>query len=259
MVKQTSKKRGGAGYRFLRPLMRSRYKRPEFIYLDGQPVGGSVILSNHVGTDAPISLDFYYGAPIRFWGTGEMNSGLVKLYKYQSKVYYHEKKHWNLFLSRAFCLIASPLTNIFYSGLDLISTWHDARFARTVCESRKTLLAGESIVIFPEDSTKGYLDRLEGFHPGFVALGEYCLRHGYDIPVHVSYFNKKAKQYIFGKAHLFSVLKATYGTPEAIAEALCQECNALADMLDDGSYRTAILPQDEAQVAEAITPQVAVK
>lgn len=238
MKKKNVKRRSGAGYRFLRPLMRKRYKKPEFIYLDGKPQGGSIILSNHEGTDAPISLDFYYGSPIRFWGTGEMNSGLRKLYRYQSRVYYHEKKHWNLFLARLFCLIASPLTNIFYRGLDIISTWHDARFARTVCESRKTLLEGKSIIIFPEDSTNGYLERLEGFHPGFVALGEFCLKHGYDVPIHVSYFNKKRRQYIFGKALMFSRLKEEFVTPEAIAEELCKRCNKLADMLDDGSYMT---------------------
>ncbi len=237
MKKKETKKRGGTGYRILRPLMRKRYKKPEFIYLDGKPKDGSIILSNHEGTDAPISLDFYYGSPIRFWGTGEMNSGLVKLYQYQTRVYYHEKKHWNLFLARIFCLLASPLTNIFYRGLDLISTWHDARFARTICESRKSLLEGKSIVIFPEDSTKGYLERLEGFHPGFVALGEFCLKHGLDVPIHVAYFNKKTKQYIFSQPFMFSRLKEEYESCEVIAEELCRRCNGLADMLDDGSYR----------------------
>ena len=44
------------------------------------------------------------------------------MYKYQTRVYYHEKKHWNLHLARLFCLLASPLTNLFYKGLNLIST-----------------------------------------------------------------------------------------------------------------------------------------
>ena len=34
-------------------------------------------------------LELYADFPFRFWGTSEMNSGLIKMYKYQSKVYFH--------------------------------------------------------------------------------------------------------------------------------------------------------------------------
>lgn len=67
-----------------------------------------------------MSLELYADFPIRTWGTHEMNSGLSKMYRYQSRVYYHEKKGWNLHLARLFCLLASPLTNLFYKGFALL-------------------------------------------------------------------------------------------------------------------------------------------
>ena len=79
-------------YRCLKHIMKIRYKKPNFIYLGEKPSKGSIILSNHEGTDAPMSLEIYCDFPIRMWGTSEMNSGLKKLYAYQTKVYYHEKK-----------------------------------------------------------------------------------------------------------------------------------------------------------------------
>lgn len=74
-------------------LVKCRYKKPEFIYLDERVGNGGIIVSNHDGTDSPMSLEIYLDVPLRFWGAHEMNSGLIKMYKYQTRVFYHEKKH----------------------------------------------------------------------------------------------------------------------------------------------------------------------
>lgn len=217
-------------FRFMKKLMLGRYKKPTFVYLGEEFGNGGIIISNHEGTDAPLSLELYCDKPLRMWGAGEMNSGLVQMYKYQTKVYYHEKKHWNLHLARLFCLIASPLTNLFYKGLNLISTWHDSRFLTTLRESVAALKAGENIVIFPEDSSNGYLPELEGFYGGFVALAEVCKKKGMDVPIYVTYFNKKELIYIVDKPVLYSTLTANGDTREEIAQKLLARCNELGKM-----------------------------
>ena len=164
------------------------------------------------------------------WGAHEMNSGLIKMYKYQSEVYYHEKKHWNIHLARLFCLIASPVTNVFYKGLNLISTYKDARFRRTIKESLEALNNGENIVIFPEDSTKGYLEELEGFYAGFIVLAEICQKRKIDVPIFVTYFRKKDLTYIIDKPVLFSELAKDGASREEIAKQLVERCNVLGKM-----------------------------
>ena len=109
-------------YEKFKHIMTGRYKKPEIIFLGDNIAEGSIIISNHEGTDGPMTAELYLDTPLRIWGASEMNSGLIPMYKYQSTVYYHQKKHWNIHLARLFCLIASPLTNIFYKGLNLIST-----------------------------------------------------------------------------------------------------------------------------------------
>ena len=222
-------------FRLMKKLMLGRYKEPEFIYLGEQFGSGGIILSNHEGTDAPMSLEIYCDKPIRMWGAGEMNSGLIKMYKYQTRVYYHEKKHWNLHLARLFCLIASPLTNLFYKGLNLISTWKDGRFLTTLRESIAALQKGENIVIFPEVSDKGYLAELEGFHAGFVALCEVCKKKGMDVPVYVTYFRKSDLKYIVDKPVLYSELTANGETKEEVLEKLLLRCNELGKMQFDSA------------------------
>lgn len=217
-------------FRALKRIMKIRYKKPEFVYLGDEFVNGALILSNHEGTDAPMALEIYCDKPIRMWGSYEMNSDVVKLYKYQTKIYYHEKKHWNIHLARLFCLIASPITRLFYAGFDLISVYRDTRLIKTLRESVRAIESGDNIVVFPEDSTKGYLAELEGFHEGFVLLAELCLRRGIDLPIYVSYFRKSDNTYIFDVPVRFSELSEKYKSREEIAKHLCNRCNELGSM-----------------------------
>lgn len=222
-----------AWFRAFKKLLLCRYKRPRFVYL-GEPLGnGGIVVSNHVGTDAPLSLELYCDKPVRFWGAHEMNSGLIKMYKYQSRVYYHEKKHWNLHLARLFCLIASPLTNLFYKGLRLISTYHDTRFVKTLHESIDAIRAGENIVVFPEDSSEGYLDELKGFYSGFLMLADFCRREGIDVPIYVTYFRKRDLVYFIDRPILYSELYAKDLCKEEMAELLVERCNQLGKLDPD--------------------------
>lgn len=80
-------------FRFLKKLMHGRYKKPTFVFLGKEFEDGSIILSNHEGTDAPMAVEIYMNRKFRMWGAYEMNSGLVNMYKYQTRVYYHQRKH----------------------------------------------------------------------------------------------------------------------------------------------------------------------
>ncbi len=231
MKKKKFKQNRKLWFRNFKKILKIKYKKVDFIYLGDKPTESSIILSNHEGTDAPLSLEIYADFPVRLWGAYEMNSGLIKTYKYQTKVYYHEKKHWNLFLARLFCLIASPLTTMFYKGLNLISTYPDSRIIKTINESVDAIEnKRENIVIFPEDSTLGYLEELVGFHPGFVLLAKKLYQKGIDVPIYVSYFKKNTKQYIFDKPILYSELSKQFSTKEEIAKYLVDRCNALGKM-----------------------------
>lgn len=217
-------------FRLMKKMMTGRYKEPKFVYLGEKFGNGGIILSNHEGTDAPMSLELYCDKPVRMWGAYEMNSGLISMYKYQTRVYYHEKKHWNLHLARLFCLIASPLTNLFYKGINLISTYRDSRFLKTVRESVQAIEAGDNVVIYPEVSDKGYLAQLEGFYGGFALFAEACYRKGIDVPIYVTYFQKSQLVYVVDRPVRWSELIATGATREEIAEKLLKRCNELGQM-----------------------------
>ncbi len=225
-------------FRLIKKLTKCKYKQPTFVFLGEKFTNSSIVLSNHEGTDAPMSMEIYYDAPLRMWGAHEMNSGLKKMYKYQTEVYYHQKKGWNLHLARLFCLLASPLTNLFYKGLELISTYHDSRFLITLRESVQALRNGDNIVIFPEDSKNGYLAELEGFYHGFASLAELCERKGIDAPIYVTYFRKSDRKYIIDKPVYYRDLKSEGLSREEIVQKLLERCNELGKMQFDIPKKT---------------------
>ena len=135
-------------FKIFKGFLKVFIRKTEFIFLNEKLDGPYIILSNHSAASGPLGYEIHYQDPFRFWGTFEMNSGLKSTYNYLTNNYYTKKKHWNLHLARIFCLIAAPLCNLFYKGLNLISTYPDTRFRKTLKESINTLQSGTNLIIF---------------------------------------------------------------------------------------------------------------
>ena len=97
----------------------------------------------------------------------------------------------------------------------------------------KKVINESDIVVYPEDSAKGYLSELEGFHEGFVLFAEVCYNRGIDIPIFVSYFRKSDKTYIFDAPVMYSELAKKLSGRAEIARYLCNRCNELGKMQFD--------------------------
>lgn len=211
----------------LKKILRLVIKKSEFIYLGEKIEDGSIVISNHEGASSPLTLELYSDFNFRFWGTYEMNSGLKKVYKYLSEIYFHKKKHWNIHLSRLFCLIAAPFVNLFYKGLDLISTYPDGRLLNTIKESIKVLENHNNLVIYPENSNNGYFKALQMFHPGIVLFFEQCLKRNLNVKVYVSYLRKDERKYIISEPIFVKDLLDMNLSREELAKFLCSKCNQL--------------------------------
>jgi len=215
-------------FRGLKCFLKLFVPKPKFVYLGESITKPSIILSNHVGASAPVKYELYFKENFRFWGTYEMNSGLKSVYKYLSTVYFHQKKHKGKFVSKLIAFFACPFANLFYKGLNLISTYKDHRFKNTIKESIKTIQNGQNLIIFPEDSSKGYFDNLTQFFAGFVVLAKMFYKKGIDLPIFVSYYRKKDKTFVIDKPINFSDLVKTRLNKYEIAKMLCNRANALA-------------------------------
>lgn len=218
-------------FKVLKLLTKIAIHRPEFIYLGDKIEKPSLILTNHVGSRAPLTLELYAPFKTRFLGTSEMNGSIKDLYHYLSETYYYKKKKWNYVLAKVFSFIAAPFVYHYYRGLKLISIYDDYRFINTIKEAYTVLnVFKENIVIFPEDSSNGYFDKLTHFYSGFILVCDYAYKKGLDLDIFVCYLNKKTKKYIIDKPIKYSSLLDKKLTREEIVDSLLNRCNELGTL-----------------------------
>ena len=218
-------------FKILKTLTSIVIHKPNFIYLGDKVTYPSIILVNHEGSRTPLTLELYFKEKNRMLGTYEMNGSLKDAYKYLSETYYHNKKKWPLFLSKLFCLIAAPLTCLYYRGLNLISVYSGVEFFQTVKEAYKCVNDyKKNLIIYPEDSSKGYFAELTHFFSGFVIIAHYMYQRGIDLNIYVSYFNPKTKNFIFDKPVKYSEVLKYNLTKEELAKKFLIRCNELGKM-----------------------------
>lgn len=217
-------------FRCLKGFLKLFIKRPKFHFLGEEFTTPALILSNHVGAKGPLKLELYFNSPFRFWGTYEMNSDIKSIYKYLSTIYFHNKKHMSKPLAKIVGFIACPLLKLFYSGLNLISTYPDYRLRQTFKESLKTINAKENLIIFPEDSSTGYHDKLTSFHPGFILFSDLCANKGIDLPIYLMYYKKKENVFVVDKPIKFSDLSKLNLDKKDLAKMFCDRANELSTL-----------------------------
>jgi hypothetical protein len=168
----------------------------------------------------------------------EMNGSLITVYKYLSKIYFHQKKHWPLWLSRIFCVIAAPVMKGFYKGLEVISTYKDVRLKSTITKSIEISDKGHNIIIFPEDSSSGYFDKMKKFFTGYLFLAKQYYKKGNDIPIFVSYYCKEKRKIVIDQPIKYSELSIKYegASPEEIAKKMLERCNQLGEDIKANKY-----------------------
>ena len=231
MNKLEKKGKDSLTFKFLKLLTSIAIHKPKFIFLGDKIKEASLILTNHVGSRAPLTIELYADFPTRLLGTYEMNGSLKEVYRYLSTTYYHQKKKWNKYAAKMFSFIACPFVYGYYRGLKLISVYKDLRFVNTIKESFTCLKDfKESIVIFPEDSSNGYFETLTHFYKGFLLIADYAYKKGLDLDIFVAYLNSKTKTYVFDKPIKYSSLLTSNLTQEEIAKNFLDRCNDLGKL-----------------------------
>ena len=218
-------------FKFAKFLNTIMIRRPKVKYLGEQfPDEPILFLANHVGKQVPVKIELYYPRDFRMWGTYEMTEGLGAVHKYLRTTYYHDKHHFPKWFACVVATLAAPFANMFHRGMRLIPTYQDYRFLSTIKMTINAYQEGKDIVIYPEDSSTGYKDKLERFFSGFVSFLETMNRRGVDMPVFVSYYQRKKNTLVISEKMMYSDIKAKYGDDfDTIAKELRDLMNSFAD------------------------------
>lgn len=190
------------GMRFISAFLKIFKRKPEFINESGAELETKAIyLFNHAGANGPMSFEMFFPFVYTGWGAYEMFGNYRERWNYLYHVFYRQKMHWGKFKSFFVATVFGVISKSIYRGIGLIPTYHDGRFATSLKTSCKILDTDNPILIFPEDSTEGYIDPPVCFNKGFIALAKlYYKRYKVDLPVYTGYLLAgKNRKMVVGK------------------------------------------------------------
>jgi 1-acyl-sn-glycerol-3-phosphate acyltransferase len=172
-------------------ILRLFKKPPVIINEAGDFPDQAIFLINHASASGPITLSLYFPKMFAPWGHYQMTEGYKKRVLYLAKVFYQQKLGYSPFVSWLIAIPFALISKGLYNGISLIPSYPDIRVRSTIRISVEHLSVGNPIIIFPEDSTSGYLKDLTAINKGFIALSEEWYRKTKkDIPVYPAYFHK---------------------------------------------------------------------
>ena len=226
----------GPIFRSLKKFLGLFKRRPKIINLSGEELKDKAIyLSNHSGAGGPLAYELYFPKRVTNWGAHEMVLGYKSRWKYLYHVFYRQKMHWNKFRAFSVACLFAPISILIYRSIGLIPTYTDARFHSTVRSSCRVLDANSALLIFPEDSSQGYVEPPVSFYQGFVAMSKvYDKMRGEDVPVYNCYYSAKARLIVVSKPiYVNQMLESGMSMEDITNEAL---------RLNHELYQNYILP-----------------
>ena len=203
----------------------------------------AIVVTNHSAKMGPLVFELYYPRFNVKWGAHQMLGNYKSRFLYLRDVLYMQKLGKRKFSSTVKALFEACFSKMLYKGIKVIPTYTDGRFLFTIRSSLNVLGEGMSVMIFPEDSAKGYFDELTGAFAGFVALAEqFYSKTGEDVPVIPAYYHKRSKRIIINPALSVQELRKEGLNRYQIADRVKDEINSI--------YRENFKPIDEARRAK---------
>lgn len=212
-------------YSFVKWILRLFIKAKVELHCDTLPEK-AIVVTNHAGKMGPLVLDLYYPHFNVKWGAHQMLGGYCSRFSYLRNVLYIQKLGLKKFPATVKALFEALFSKMLYRGMKVIPTYTDERFLYTVRSSIQVLDADASLMIFPEDSAKGYFDELTAAFAGFVALAEqYYNRTGQDVPVVPAYYHAASKRILVYPSVSVQALKKEGLNRYQIADAIKERIN----------------------------------
>lgn len=215
-------------FKIFKAIITPFFKAKTIINLNENLPEKAIVVSNHSAKKGPVAMELSYPCFNVKWGAHEMLGDYKSRYNYLRNVLYIQKLGKNKFAATIKATFEAFFSVFVYKGLKFIPTYTDMRFMNTLKYSMQVLDAGASVLIFPEDSSKGYFDEITAALPGFIMLAErYYKKTGEDVPVVPAYYYRKGSKVIIGKSlYVQDMVKEGLST-EQIAERFKDEINSL--------------------------------
>lgn len=228
-------------WKVVKPIVKLFFNAKVRVIADEVPEK-SIIAAIHSAKRGPMVYECNYPRFHATWGAHQMMGNYKSRFKYLRNVLYIQKMHKNKFSATFKAAFEALFSIFFYRGMKVLPTYPDNRLKATLQVSMEALDQNMSVMVFPEDSNKGYFNEMTGAFPGFVMLAEqYFRKTGEDLPIVPVHYQKKTGELLIGYPLYIQELKASVEgglNKQQVADIFKDEINAL--------YRKYILGDETA-------------
>ena len=196
---------------------------------------GCIYIGNHANKRGPMIYSLYFPVWHVKWGAHEMLGKYRQRFLYLRDVLYMQKNGASRPRATFKAFFEAFFSGFLYRGIKVLPTYRNGMLIHTVKKSLGILKGGDSIMIYPEDSSNGYFDEPKSFFSGFVLLAHmYKKTYGQDVPIRPLYYHKKKRLIVAGEPAVLSDFGDA--SKEEVAEIFRQKVVSLFRRIEAGEF-----------------------
>ena len=192
-------------YGFFTNLMKIFLHKPKFVNQNESfPIDG-LLVGPHMGKWGPFYMSQYMPFKFAVIGAHPMLGSYKDRWKYLRDVLYMQKAHKGKVFSSIKATFEAVFSKGMYKGMHVIPSYEDMRLLHTIHDASKTMNNGLPVVIFPENSDKGYQLVMNELHEGFITIAKFISKKRQkETPIYPFYVHVRRKTLIIGKPFYLS-------------------------------------------------------
>ena len=211
------KRKKTLGYRFVRLVSRPFNHKPKFIYKeDIKEIPNAIFICNHNFEKGPTKWSIHFPYECSIWGnntfTRTVRESCVAL---EDAFIRGNTPKW---LSKIIGIIGGPLVHLGFKYSNIIPVYRDMRMYITFKQSIDDYESGKSIILFPDDNSKGFFYEIRTIMPGFLILARQLQQKGHDPYIICAQESPNSKKIIVDKPLKLSELDKMFNSDEEILE-----------------------------------------
>lgn len=216
----------------IKGILRVFLKKPRIVnYNDEIPTDG-ILVGPHMWKKGPLYLSIFFPKKIAIMGASPMLGSYKERFHYLRDVFYIQKCHKKKFPSTLRAGFEAIFSKYMYKGMHLIPSYEDIRLMQTISDIKGTLDNGVPVVIFPEDSDKGYQLVMDRIHEGYITIVKFLnKKRQKDTPIYPYYFHPDRHLIVIGSPFYLSEFEGKKN--EEIVEFTKEKINDLNPWLEE--------------------------
>ncbi len=191
-----------------------------------------VFLCNHGEFYGPMVCKIYIPVPIRCWTVSAMMYDQKAVTEYIFENTTSKQENWPVFIQRILARMTAWLSVNVMSQIESIPVYREspAKLRETFRASIEAMVAGDNLLIFPENPDQKYeREGIGELSPGFVMLADiYWKRKGKRMRFLPLYANKRRRMLTFGEIIEFNPENNLHEEQNRIIQETVRQINTLA-------------------------------